>query len=542
MINFKNVCVLVLMSVQVTFAQESALPRCAASDVKDNCFGEAFNNGSRYVGEFRNGKPHGQGTLTWRLSQYVGEFKEGKFDGQGTLNYKSRNGADHGTYVGSFKGGKRNGTGVMSLPYDDVFTGEYLNDLRHGQGVMKYKSGKIYTGEYKFDNEDGYGVLIYENGDKFTGIFEKGIPTKQGEMLYRSMEKYGSAAAFNSLKNGTVNDPLDKLKIQEALVGKELTKSKLFFCGSSSVFGLNDNNKLIAIEGLSLTRWGEKKDNEGKEYSDNVCFNFEKLAKIAEFSVKNVGNSYVGKYACNADFELNLKDAGNDGKISFFKNSNEKDHIVLRSTCSEISDCRYQKPDSAYLVSYPESDSGGLNSSCTTKKIAISANLASSIFYKNKQDKLDAVAKEKAEKEAVINTFTQVYYCKSKRDDPLGQYALSSDGYVYYANTDGRSDEKSSCITSVSSFRKLEKFKANEDRFTWNEYSYNGQLEYTKTLVSDNLGPWGLTSKEYDSKYRNEGPGKIFGERFFKKPSELYEGSCYVSYACPGKLIEWKKK
>ena len=543
-IKYKNALALgvMLFALSSAWAQESSLPACSVSDFKDGCFGEMFNNGSRYIGEFKNGKSHGSGTLIWKLNKYTGEFKDGKFDGQGTLNYKSRTGSDFGTYVGIFKDGKRNGSGVMNLPYDDVFAGEYLNDMRHGHGVMKYKSGKVYDGEYRFDKEEGYGVLSYENGDKFSGIFEKGKPTKQGEMLYRSMEKYGSAATLNSLKNGTVNDPLDKLKIQEALVGKALTSSKLFYCGSSSVFGLNENNKLIAIEGLGITRSGEKKDNEGKVYFENGCFNFEKLAKITEFNVKSVGDSYIGKYACNADFELNLKDAANDGKISFFNNANEKDSVITRATCNEISDCRYQKPDSAYLVNYLESGSGGLNSSCTTKKMAVSANLASPIFYKNKQDKLDAAAKEKAEKEAVIKTMTQVFYCESKNGDRLGEYAISNDGYVYGVNADGRRSEKSSCISSVAAYRKLEKFTTKENRFTWNEYSYNGQIEYTKTLVSDNLEPWGLTSKEYDSKYRNEGPGKIFGEKFFKKPSELFEGSCYVSYACPGTTIEWKKR
>ena len=537
MIKFKQLIVLALLSVQVVWAQESSLPRCNASELKDNCFGEAFfNNVNRYVGEFKNGKPHGQGKLTWRFNQYTGEFKEGRFDGQGTLNYKSRISADLGTYVGSFKDGKRSGNGVMNLPDDDVFTGEYLNDLRHGKGVMKYKGGKVYEGEYRFDKEDGQGVLLYENGDKFIGLFEKGVPTKQGEMIYRSMEKYGSATSASAAK-----DPLEKMKIQEAMVGKTLSKSKLFHCGGNAVIGINDQNKLVTIVDLNTTKFGEKKDNEGKTFYQNACFDFEKLAKITEYSVKNTGDSYIGKNTCNGDFELNLKDANNDGNVSFFEQSNDKDSVPHRVTCAEISDCRYQKPESLNLVQRGESGNGFFFSGCTGKKMT-AANSVAALFYQNKQSKIDAVAKEKAEKEAVINTFKQVYFCRGKRGDPLGEYALSSDGYVYSVNADGRGDEKSSCITSVTAFRKLEKFKANEDRFTWNEYSYNGQIEYTKTLLSDNLGPWGLTSKDYESKFKTEGPGKIFGEKFFKKPSELYEGSCYVSYACPGRTIEWKKK
>ena len=56
-------------------------------------------DGSKYVGEFKNGKYHGQGTLTFRDGdKYVGEFKDeemwtGKFyDNNGNIEGKMLNG------------------------------------------------------------------------------------------------------------------------------------------------------------------------------------------------------------------------------------------------------------------------------------------------------------------------------------------------------------------------------------------------------------------------------------------------------------------
>ena len=44
-----------------------------------------FPDGSKYVGEVKNGKRHGQGTYTWADGgKYVGEYKDGKQHGQGT--------------------------------------------------------------------------------------------------------------------------------------------------------------------------------------------------------------------------------------------------------------------------------------------------------------------------------------------------------------------------------------------------------------------------------------------------------------------------
>ena len=45
-------------------------------------------NGSKYVGELINGKPHGQGTQTIiDGAVYVGEFKNGLRHGQGTYTF-----------------------------------------------------------------------------------------------------------------------------------------------------------------------------------------------------------------------------------------------------------------------------------------------------------------------------------------------------------------------------------------------------------------------------------------------------------------------
>ena len=44
-------------------------------------YGETINydNGDKYVGEVRNGKPHGQGIFSFRGGQkYFGEFKDGQ--------------------------------------------------------------------------------------------------------------------------------------------------------------------------------------------------------------------------------------------------------------------------------------------------------------------------------------------------------------------------------------------------------------------------------------------------------------------------------
>jgi hypothetical protein len=71
-------------------------------------------NGHKYVGEYMNGKMHGQGTVIWADGdkpggKYVGEFKYDKFHGQGTLTY-----SDGYKYEGGFNYGKFHGQGTYT--------------------------------------------------------------------------------------------------------------------------------------------------------------------------------------------------------------------------------------------------------------------------------------------------------------------------------------------------------------------------------------------------------------------------------------------
>jgi len=76
--------------------------------------GEAQN--TKYVGEFKNGKPNGKGTITFitngGMIRYTGDFKNGFPDGQGGM--KIVEGSTATTYVGQFKRGEYNGQGTLT--------------------------------------------------------------------------------------------------------------------------------------------------------------------------------------------------------------------------------------------------------------------------------------------------------------------------------------------------------------------------------------------------------------------------------------------
>lgn len=96
----------------------------------------------KYVGETKDGVPHGIGTETVSFDphkgqKYVGEWKDGKYHGQGTLT--SVNGSKH---VGGFKDGMIHGQGTYTDPDGDKHVGGFSGGkFKDGNMIATYSEG-----------------------------------------------------------------------------------------------------------------------------------------------------------------------------------------------------------------------------------------------------------------------------------------------------------------------------------------------------------------------------------------------------------------
>ena len=56
----------------------------------NNCFGTYNSWYGTYIGNFKNGKKHGEGTIHYyNGDKFIGEFKDGKKNGKGSFTYSS---------------------------------------------------------------------------------------------------------------------------------------------------------------------------------------------------------------------------------------------------------------------------------------------------------------------------------------------------------------------------------------------------------------------------------------------------------------------
>ncbi|MSP29961.1 MAG: hypothetical protein EXR09_05785, partial [Acetobacteraceae bacterium] len=91
-----------MMATSTAGWARSPLPPCPADQklLWTNCFGtQTYASGIKYVGEWRDNKPNGQGIYTWSDgNKYVGELRDNKFHGQGTFTW-----SDGNKYVGEWR-------------------------------------------------------------------------------------------------------------------------------------------------------------------------------------------------------------------------------------------------------------------------------------------------------------------------------------------------------------------------------------------------------------------------------------------------------
>ena len=112
------------------------------------------------------------------------------FEGVGTLYEKDLKyfGTFDGKYVGEFKGGKKHGQGTYYYNDGERYEGEWKDGERHGQGSLydNYDNIgiKLYEGKWEDDKENGYGTYYYENGARYEGEFKDGELHGQGQMFF----------------------------------------------------------------------------------------------------------------------------------------------------------------------------------------------------------------------------------------------------------------------------------------------------------------------------------------------------------------------
>ena len=133
---------LILNLVAGSALAQSNLPVCNTGTVLSSwtdCFGtHTWDSGAKYVGNWKAGKPWGQGTINFlNGDRYIGELVDGYQHGKGDFTFLSGH-----RYVGDFQHNKFNGQGVYTYGDHRKYVGGFKDGKFHGKGTEVFSDGR----------------------------------------------------------------------------------------------------------------------------------------------------------------------------------------------------------------------------------------------------------------------------------------------------------------------------------------------------------------------------------------------------------------
>lgn len=193
-----------------------------------------YIDGSKYEGQFRNGKLHGQGTWFYPDGdKYVGNFKENYSHGEGAI-YHANGTVTEGTWSegeyiaqkeaaavkeGCVKGNCNDGIGTYIYKDGGArYVGKFKDGLAEGTGTCYYANGERYEGQWADGSFNGNGTLFMEDGSTVNGFWKDG--TFMGDADEAASTSTAAAAPATYVQDDTeLNNMASNTKVWAVLIG-----------------------------------------------------------------------------------------------------------------------------------------------------------------------------------------------------------------------------------------------------------------------------------------------------------------------------------
>lgn len=156
--------------------------------LENETFKVNFPNGDKYEGQFKFGKPNGEGVLERENGVILkGTFKNGLLDGEGTLIT-----AKGLVKEGVFTNGILSGRVVFTWPDGDKYVGECKDAYMHGPGRYTFSDGRWKEGTFVNDKLEGYGEFSLNKGFFYKGEFKDGYMHGNGTLKRHDVLIFGT--------------------------------------------------------------------------------------------------------------------------------------------------------------------------------------------------------------------------------------------------------------------------------------------------------------------------------------------------------------
>jgi hypothetical protein len=180
--------IIVSLSLFLALAYLPASAQCISGDCLDGHGAYILKDGSRYIGKFEDGMPHGKGTCYYADgSNYSGQWQYRFPNGIGTMTLPDGRQKKGKWEQGIFKDDDGEFTEKAAERFMlAIQSGCVAGNCGNGEGVYAFADGSLYKGHFKDSLIDGFGRYSYVNGDLYIGDFKQNFPDGEGATYKRS--------------------------------------------------------------------------------------------------------------------------------------------------------------------------------------------------------------------------------------------------------------------------------------------------------------------------------------------------------------------
>jgi len=183
------------------------------------------DNGTLYLGNYKNGKRHGKGSLLFPHGAiYVGYFQDDLFHDKGAISdpkywyvgewnsgvckgsgvycmYDDQDASLKTIYEGQFDENARHGTGKETYPDCSCYQGQYVNNFKTGKGRFIWKEGATYEGDFVDNNIHGFGKYVWNDERIYEGEWVENKMEGKGKFYWKDGRIY-TGSYMNDKKEG----------------------------------------------------------------------------------------------------------------------------------------------------------------------------------------------------------------------------------------------------------------------------------------------------------------------------------------------------
>ncbi|MBR9921882.1 MAG: peptidase C14 caspase catalytic subunit p20 [Bacteroidetes bacterium] len=175
---------------------------------KGNCLNGygtyVYGNGAEYIGNFKDGNPHGKGILYFANgNKYIGHWESSQRHGKGRMVFSEGH-----EYLGQFLFNKMNGHGVMTYANGDIYDGNWKNDRPNGVGKYKFSNGERYEGDFVDGRFHGHGIMYYIDGGRYDGQWANNKKHGAGVLFASDGKTWEGEWANGNRQGGDFEEPM----------------------------------------------------------------------------------------------------------------------------------------------------------------------------------------------------------------------------------------------------------------------------------------------------------------------------------------------